>query len=210
MTHSFSNFLWLMIVPILSFTAQESSLSDYPPKAKTIKWAVQKSSTLQIQGSTNVNTFGCDIAGYNKMDTIYCSEENAVSKLVTLKGDLEIDISKFDCHNKMLTTDLRKTLKADEYPRFVIRFLSLERTPVIQNNKDFLRGWVEIELAGICRRFEVCYTFIQTGSSFIQLNGNRSFSFADFKLTPPKKLAGMIKVKDKFKVDFNLLLDPIE
>ncbi|MBC7887192.1 MAG: YceI family protein [Ferruginibacter sp.] len=175
-----------------------------------IKWAIQKTSTIRIQGSTNINSFGCDIAGYYQRDTIYCSEENGVNKLVTLNGDLKVDIAKFDCHNKMLTGDLRKTLKADEYPKLVIRFISLERTPVIRSNKDFLRGWVEIELAGIHRRFEVCYTFVKTGSSLIQLNGNRNFSFADFKLVPPKKFAGLIKVKDNFNVDFNLLLDPVE
>lgn len=174
------------------------------------KWTVQKSSTIRIQGSTNVNNFGCDITGYYQPDTIYCSEENAVSKPVTLNGDLQVDVLKFDCHNRMLTGDLRKTLKADEYPRLIIRFLSLERAPVINNNKDFLRGWVEVELAGSTQRFEVDYSFIKTGSSSIKLNGNRIFSFADFKLIPPKEFGGLIKVNDKFHVDFNLLLNTVQ
>lgn len=210
MTTPFSNFFWLLIIPILAFTGEFYAPNEYPSKKKLIKWAIQKTSTIRIKGSTNVNNFGCDITGYYQPDTIYCSEENTISKLVTLNGDLQVDVRKFDCHNKMLTGDLRKTLRADEYPTMLIRFLSLERAPIIHNDKDFLRGWVEIELAGSRRRFEVCYTFIKTGSSFIQLNGNRSFSFADFKLTPPKKFGGIIKVNDKFNVDFNLLLDPVE
>ena len=204
-----SNFLLLFIATTFAFTPGFYNPKD-TRKTKLIKWAVQKSSTIRIEGSTNVNKFGCDVIGYYRPDTISCSEENVVSKLVILNGDLQIDISKFDCHNRMLTGDLRKTLKAKEYPELVTRFLSLEHSPAIHNNKDVLRGWVEIELAGISRRFEVCYTFTRTESSLIQLNGNRSFSFADFKLTPPKKFAGLIKVKDKFNVDFNLLLDPVE
>ncbi|MEP7143035.1 MAG: hypothetical protein ABI707_09200 [Ferruginibacter sp.] len=188
----------------------EFSTSNDGHNKKTVKWAVQKTSTIRIDGSTNINDFGCDITGYYQPDTIVCSEENAVSKLVTLNGVLQIDISKFDCHNKMLTRDLRKTLKADEYPKLVIHFLSLERAPLIQNNKDFLRGWVEIELAGIHRRFEISYSFIKTGASLIQLHGNRCFKFVDFNLIPPKKFAGLIKVNDKFTVDFNLVLDPVE
>jgi hypothetical protein len=205
-----SNFFWSLAVIILSFTPEFSAPNDGLPKKKLIKWAVQKTSTIRIDGSTNINNFGCDITGYYQQDTIICSEENTTNKPVSLNGVLKIDILKFDCHNKMLTGDLRKTLKADEYPWLVIRFLSLERAPVIQNNKDFLKGWVEIELAGSRRTFEISYSFIKTGASFIQLNGNRSFSFADFNLTAPKKFAGLIRVKDKFNVDFNLSLNPVE
>lgn len=210
MNNNLLKFLWLLLIPLLAF--MQAPLHNNPgPHKKMIKWAVQKTSTLRIVGSSNVNSFGCDINGYYQPDTILCSEENPVSKLVTLKGELEIDILKFDCHNKMLTGDLRKTLRANEYPKFVIRFLSLERTPVINCSKDFLRGWVEIELAGITKRFEVNYSFIKTEEqSAIHLNGNRSFSFTDFKLSPPKKIGGIIKVKNKFNVDFNLLLNPVE
>jgi len=201
---------WLFIFPILAFTNGLSDSTNHASKKKMVRWAVQKTSTIRILGSTNINNFGCDITGYYQPDTIYCSEENTVSKMVTLNGSLQIDVLNFDCHNKMLTSDLRKTLRANEYPKLVIRFLSLERTPVIQNNKDALKGWVEIELAGITRRFEVCYSFVKSGESLIQLNGKRSFSFADFKLIPPKKFAGLVKVHDTFNVDFNLLLDPVE
>lgn len=205
-----SNFVWLLLITTFAFTPGSYTPKDSDHKTKLIKWAVQKSSTIRIAGSTNVNNFGCDITGYYQPDTIYCSEENVISKLVTLNGDLQVDILKFDCHNRMLTGDLRKTLRANEYPTLIIRFLSLERAPVIHDSKDFLRGWVEVELAGSTQRFEVDYSFIKARSSSIQLNGNRSFSFADFKLIPPKKFGGLIKVKDRFIVNFNLLLNPVE
>jgi hypothetical protein len=206
-----SNFLFLLTVSTLvAFTPRFYTPKDSYGKVKIVKWAVQKSSTIRIEGSTNINDFGCDITGYYQPDTIYCSEENAASKQVTLNGDLKVDILKFDCHSRMLTGDLRKTLKVDEYPTLFIRFLSLERAPVIENSKDFLRGSVEVELAGSTRRFEIDYSFIRTGTSSIQLRGQRNFSFADFKLVPPKKFGGLIKVNDKFNVDFNLLLNPVE
>ena len=184
-----------------------------PDKHKTveiIKWTIQKTSTISILGATNVNNFECGIKGYYQPDTIYCYEPNNINKMVTLKGDLRLNIFAFDCNKKMLTNDLRKTLKAVEYPTMIIRFLSLERSPVINNNKDFLKGLVEIELAGICRRFEINYSFLKTNTSCIQLNGGRTFTFADFKLIPPQKFAGLIKVKDLFAVNFQLILEPVK
>ncbi len=192
------------------FIIQPLASSPEPPyKACIIKWAIQKTSTLRIQGRSNINSFGCDIIGYYQTDTISCSDDSSSNKIVALKGCLKIDVLNFDCHNKLITCDLRKTLKADKYPTLVIRFLSLERFPDLQNNKDYLKGWVEINLAGICKRFQINYSFIPSGSSTIRLNGSREFYFSDFKLTPPKKLAGLIKIKDNFSVDFQLVLNPV-
>ncbi|GEO11565.1 YceI family protein [Segetibacter aerophilus] len=196
-----------MILLLPLFAIAESN--DKGMKKQPAKWAVQKSSTLRIQGLSNVNNFGCDITGYYQPDTLICFEENPLNKTVPLKGALEIDVFNFDCHNKRLTSDLRKTLKAKEYPKLVIRFLSLERNPVMRNSKDVLKGTVQVELAGSSKCFDIFYTFEKTETSFIKLNGNQNFSFADFKLSPPSKLAGLVKVKDRFVVDFNLLLQPV-
>jgi hypothetical protein len=46
----------------------------------------------------------------------------------------------FDRRSKMITDDLRKTLKAEEYPTLAIRFLSLERTPGLQARPSQCRG----------------------------------------------------------------------
>jgi hypothetical protein len=195
------------VTALFAFGAGPSSPSSN--KAKLVRWAVLNESTLTIAGKSNINTFGCDVVRYNKPDTILCSPEDPVSKLVTLRGSLEISINKFDCHNKILTNDLRKTLKADNYPTLTVKFLSLERSPMAQSAQDYFRGWVEIELAGTTRRFEINYTFQQNNSAYIQLNGKRTFSFSDFKLTAPRKLGGMIKVEDNFNVDFRLILSPV-
>ena len=117
-----------------------------------------------------------------------------------------MDILSFNCHSSMITKDLRKTLKADEYPMMTIRFISLQFMPRLQNKIELIKGWVEVQLAGVVKRFELSYSFLQTGSADIQLNGGRSFRFSDFKLSPPRKFAGLIKIKDDFDVHFQLTL----
>ena len=147
-------------------------------KKGTVQWAIQKTSTLRIAGKTNVAAFGCDINGYYQADTIaYLNDGNPGP--VSLTGALNIDVNNFDCHHKMLTNDLRKTLKAKEYPFLIIRFLTLQRLPALTDNRDVLNGTVEIQLAGVCRRFEICYKLEKSGA-VILLNGSRTFLFSDF------------------------------
>lgn len=181
-----------------------SPLAGTPPR-KPIKWMVEKTSSLNIAGRSNINEFACSIGGYYQPDTLSYTEDEA-GKAVRLNGCLEMDILRFDCHNRMITNDLRKTLKVEDHPKLVIRFLSLERTPSLQNATQNLKGWVEVELAGTRKAFQINYEFSKQSDNSYTLIGRRIFNFSDFKLEPPRKLAGAVKVKDEFAVDFNLKL----
>lgn len=203
-THILS--VWLLmsaVIPITGRTAQP----EMPPR-NPIKWAIEKTSTLKVAGKSNVNEFTCNIAGYYQPDTLsYTEDDNG--KAVRLNGCLEIDVFRFDCHNKMITQDLRKTLKAENYPTLIIRFVSLERTPSFQNITQKMKGWVEVELAGVRKTFQINYEFVRKSNDTYVLNGSRVFCFSDFNLAPPRKLAGAIKIKDEFSVDFSLRLLPL-
>lgn len=199
----------VLLITLLSISAAFSN----PPKGVSgkndvVKWAVQKTSTLRITGRTNIAGFGCDINGYYQADTILYSKSDNPNTIVPLKGALNIDINNFDCHNKMLTSDLRKTLRAKENPNLVIRFVALQRMPSFENAVDVVKGFVDVELAGVCKRFEINYRLEKKGS-VIYLNGMRTFSFSDFKLVPPHKLGGIVKVKDDFEVGFKLVLNEV-
>lgn len=193
----------------MNFTLLGGESPDKRTATPSIKWTVEKSSSLRVEGESNINKFRCDIDGYYQRDTIFCYANGQVNKPVQLRGSLKIDIFKFDCHNKLITNDLRKTLKAEDHPKLIIRFLSLERVPVFDGNTDIMKGLVDVELAGTSKTFEILYSFIKPGSSTIILNGGRTFNFSDFKLKPPSKVAGMIKIKNEFAVNFRLILNPV-
>ena len=178
------------------------------PGKRLVHWVVQQSSTLQITGKTNLASFGCAIKGYHQKDTITYLETLNTTGSVALKGSLHIPVNDFDCNNKGLTKDLRKTLKSVAHPDVVIDFISLERLPVFSTTVDKMNGSIGVTIAGVKKRFIVEYTIRRMNGS-IHLNGSRNFSFAEFNLVPPQKLAGMIKVKDMFLVDFRLVLQPV-
>jgi hypothetical protein len=200
--------LWLLIAANAFSGGTPSKTGTDALAPNPIRWAVEKTSTLKIAGKSNVNEFACSIAGYYQPDTISYIEDGA-GKAVRLNGSLEIDVLRFDCHSKIITADLRKTLKAEDYPKLVIRFLSLERTPSLQGASQSMKGWVEVELAGTRKAFQVAYEFSKGANNSYLLNGKRTFTFSDFKLVPPRKLGGAVKVRDEFAVDFNLRLLPL-
>jgi hypothetical protein len=170
--------------------------------AEQIKWVINEDSNLSVNGSTNINTFACVIAAYDQKDTITIKGRG--DHEIALSGSIGLRTQSFDCHNAMMTHDLRKTLKEKEFPMLHISFLSLSKLPELSAKPEAITGQVNIELAGTRKRYEVNYRVSVDGQKVIHLVGTRDVNFTDFNLVPPRKLGGMIKTNDKLSVVFNL------
>lgn len=167
------------------------------------RWVILKSSKLTIEGRSNINSFRCDIAEYLRSDTIYLFRDDQSTNPIPVRGGLSIEIKGFDCHQKYITNDLRKTLRADAQPNLRIDLLNIGR---YNGNADNIKGWVNISLAGVTKKTEIDYR-VRSGDPYtLQLDGARTLRFSDFGLKPPHKLAGLIKVEEELQVSFHLVL----
>lgn len=178
------------------------------PSREKVRWVVQKTSTLSIEGHTNVNRFSCSVNEYTEPDTITCLNTLSPNdpQGIPLRGILRIQIEDFDCHNRVMTGEFKKTLKYKQYPQLKVCFINLEKMPFAGNNTGTIKGNVDIELAGVIRRFEIDYAFCRTDASELKLIGTRCFRFTDFQMEPPRKMGGIIRVNDELNVQFILYL----
>jgi hypothetical protein len=166
----------------------------------TIKWVITSGCSLKVNGSTNINKFSCVIGNYNRPDTITTVSGN--NQPVKMTGNIQLEVGKFDCHNAIMTADLRKTLKSETHPRLMIFFISMNQYPA--PGKWGLKGSVLIVLAGVSKNFEVDYKLVSAEKDLITLEGTRQVLFSDFNLKPPRKLGGMIKTNNELNVVFTL------
>ena len=181
------------------------------PKEK-LSWIVQKSSSLSINGRTNINHFSCGVAQYGETDTITLQNDGCLGKSsgIPLNGVLHINIGDFDCRNRTMTGEFKKTLLYKQYPQLKIIFLNLERVPVFGSQSETLKGQVFIELAGVSKQFEMDYTSNREDAETVQLTGSRQLCFSDFGLQPPQKMGGLVRVSETLDVKFMLCLRRIE
>ena len=120
------------LFPLLTSLALLAGL----PAGDSIRWVVEKTSSLDISGRTNVSRFSCSLPTHAAPDTISFVQ---TGQAVTLRGVMRLSIADFDCHSRMMTGDLRKTLKADVYPDLILRFIDLERMPASGVDEDRVR-----------------------------------------------------------------------
>ena len=189
----------ILILLVLGFTG---------PDTNTAIWVVMPGSNIRVNGATNINSFACDVINYDFPDTLTCFRQVDKGQILPMSGKLQLDIEAFDCHNKMMTNDLRKTLQAKTYPKLIIRFISVNSFPDFKKPAR-ITGVVDITLSGVTKRFEIDYLFTIDTQQVLHLKGERNINFSDFHLTPPSKLGGIIKAKDQLGVEFVLNLKPL-
>jgi len=169
-------------------------------------WIIKSSSSLAVDGSTNINNFSCKIHSYNQTDTLYFSPKEKTLQQIKVNGRLKINVSDFDCKHNVMTRDLQKTLQAQKHPYMIVKFLNFADMPSAPQSNSMTTGDVEIELAGVKRSFQVKYAIHKANQHNIELIGTRSVNFSDFNLKPPSKLGGTIRVKNELQVAFKLQL----
>ncbi|RYF88897.1 MAG: YceI family protein [Chitinophagaceae bacterium] len=196
----------MLLLLASSFLSQAQARPE--ANAYKAKWVLVRGSSLKVAGSTNVNKFTCDIINYSTPDTILVHDYQPSKLFFPLRGTLHLDVTKFDCHNPMMTSDLCKTLRAKEFPKLRIQFLSFNNFPVSIAGKETVKGQVNISLAGASRVFMVNYVLYKEGT-VVHLIGKQQVRFSDFNLVPPRKLGGMIKTKEELEVEFHLTMKAI-
>jgi hypothetical protein len=166
---------------------------------------VLPASTLTINGTTNVNSFACAIRRYCGADTLVI-KESPNERPIILKGFVGLEATTFDCGMPPMTSDFNRTLRSDQFPIIGIDFKSFERIPDYTCEQDKFNAQVAISIAGVTNIFAMPCVIETNRGGQIFLKGERVFQFADFKLKPPQRMMGLIKVNEALQVKFNLAL----
>jgi hypothetical protein len=172
------------------------------------RWAVANNSSLNIEGRSNLSSFCCQVTRYLETDTMQYVKNETSRQFIFTNSCLSIDINNFDCHQRIITNDFRKTLKADQNRFLKIQFISLDAFDV--RNQQTVKGKVEILLAGQVKCTTIDFKTNATNTGLIQMNGTKTLLFSEFNLHPPKKMAGIIKIKEEIRVNFQLFFKPVE
>lgn len=169
------------------------------------RWVIDSNSRLVINGQTNVNRFTCKTDCYGNNDTLEYSVDTGSCTMVFSRNTILLPVNSFSCGSEMITNDFMEMLNLKKYPDMKIRFLSLDHFnhPVSTTRAA---GNVKITLAGITKTYNVIFSVSPTGKESFLLTGKQTVCFSDFNLIAPRKMMGLIQVKEDLEVEFFLKL----
>lgn len=144
-----------------------------------------------IEGATSIGDFSCTYE-LEQRDTVHTGNASAEDNSITYV----IPSDAFGCHNFLLTRDFKKTIRAKEFKDIKVEMCRLRKTG------HHYTCDLKLRLAGKEKIYENTSLRTKAGG----LAGTLVVQFSEFNLTPPKKLGGLVKVKEDIKISINLTL----
>jgi len=164
------------------------------------------SSSLRIDGTTNVNTFTCRYTGTLNTDKINIKIVPTDSTKRINGAHLKLKVEDFDCGKQKMNEDFHDLLKADKNP-----FIYLDVAELWQVRSD--SGGSEnryatktiFTIAGVTNNYKVDSGY-QAGIKSLKAYGQYELDITEFGLEPPKKFLGLVKVDQNVTIVFSLYL----
>jgi hypothetical protein len=197
---------WLVVVlGVLGMTAGPTASAQSQHKRLT----VHPKSQFWIQGKATTHAFTCQVEKVDGQARIPAAQDSipreANDEQTTVV--VNVPVRTFDCGNRVMTKDLKETLKMEKHPD--IRFELIDArvgTPV-----DTSEQWRPVEVlgaltvAGTKRVTNLSALGRAIDDNRFRIRGCHPLQMTHFNIEPPTKAFGLIKVKDRIEVQFDLL-----
>ena len=170
-------------------------------------------SQFWIQGKATTHTFTCEVNRVEGEATLPSSQEALSSAQGRSdRGEqqpevvVRVPVEAFDCGNSRMTADLKETLKMEEHPTIRLELVhATVRDPVPgQPNWRQVEVLGTLTIAGKKRLRRIHLTGRAFGDERFRIRGCHPVRMTYFGIEPPTKAFGLIKVKNRVEVQFDL------
>lgn len=206
-----ASFLTLGSSALRSSTPSDANLSPAIVDPERIRYVPLDSSRFVIEGRTNVHGFTCvaeRVDGFGHLPNDRSNRTNPYPIVPDVDVQLEVPVRALECGKSRMNRDLYQTLKADQYPhiRFTLSAVTVRDTPTVSEK----RGTYRLEVSGTLTiadstrhvRFDVVGHRPRPG--VVHGKGSTHLEMSSFGIDPPSALMGLIQVRDKITVRFDL------
>jgi hypothetical protein len=185
----------IAFVLVLLLCGAMTHAQDFQKKKITIL----PGSEVVVIGDSNIAAFQCDFDNsyLEKSQNISYSQDG--NEIKFKDAVLVLNNKGFDCGSKGINRDFHDLLQTEDHPRIL-----LDLNKVVLSSPQKGMATVGITIAGKERFYEVPVSI--KNAAIAEFKGNLHLNIRDYGLEAPKKLFGMIVVKDEIDINFNLFV----
>jgi hypothetical protein len=190
------NVIWVVLLAV-------QTLFNGPERSAPASTSAQQG-LVAVQGSSNVNEFRLD-ATVGSISVNACDYQSGSSgKAQQSRCFIKIPVKDFKTNNQMIYRDFLEMVKAKQHPDILIGidYTVLES---IQRDKKGCKTSVEVNLAGVSRMYEMSINYSGKSGAFTRLSGSETMKLTDFKLSPPQRIFGIVRVSNEIIVNFDFV-----
>jgi polyisoprenoid-binding protein YceI len=174
--------------------------------SSTEPYALKPESRLWVDGTSTVRDFTCKAPSLSV--TVEATDAAVPALLAGERAfrtvHLDVAADRMDCSNGTMNGHMLKALKAKEHPTISFQIGSYDLAQAADLTKAVLTGTLEI--GGAQKPLTLGVELRDAGDGALRVTGSYELNMRDYDLQPPSLMLGTIKVHDKVKVNFDLIL----
>jgi polyisoprenoid-binding protein YceI len=168
---------------------------------------MQPQSRLWVNGTSTVRSFECKATSFTaEIDGVAPGAAAAVlaGEKAVREVTVRVPAANLDCANGTMNEHMLKALKAKDNPTIEFRLTSYQTTKSADGVKGELTG--VLSLGGVEKTITLQGTATEAGDGQVRVAGVHELSMKEYGLKAPTLMLGTMKVGDRVKVGFDLVL----
>ncbi|MFO7998583.1 MAG: YceI family protein [Bacteroidales bacterium] len=171
-------------------------------------YEVRENSWIALSGTTNVNSFTCVSEGEIPRGSIVADVLPGSNAIYFSEAELELAVSSFDCHNRMMNKDLHESMGGKNHPSIHIELVEIRpHESVERGSEGKVRASLAITMNGKTKHTDLTVDFHQGNPFNMLISGSKELLMSDFGIDPPSPALGLVRVRDKVTIAFRLAVE---
>ena len=192
---------------IAALHAFAAALFVIPTATATEQLLVQPESRLWVEGTSTLKPFSCKVPEFNL--TVNANGTGSVSAVLAGQKavssvELTVPSAKIDCANGTMNEHMKKAIKADDNATIRFTLTGYDVAAGTKGTEGTVHG--KLALGGVEHPVDVTALATDAGNGALRIVGGYELALSAFDLKAPSLMFGSIKVGDKVKVKFDLVL----
>ena len=169
---------------------------------------IRPESRVWVTGASNIRRFTCharELAGAVDLRGVTTRGEVLAGDNALEAPSLTVTVSKLDCGIGIMNRHLHEALQGARRPTIEFRLArySVDLTAPV----PVARIAGVVTLAGVRRNIATTATVYADTSGWLHVSGSYDLRPTDFGVVPPRRFAGLLRVRDRATVHFDVALD---
>ena len=165
--------------------------------AAAVPLSFQSGSRVWVSGTSTVRSYRCESTQLSGSAQAAGTE---LSQVAQSSGEISIPVSSLDCRNGTMNGHMRNALKAAQNPTIRFRATSVAVTP-----QGAVRMTGPLTIAGQTREVTINGTAARENGR-LRVTGSKQITMTDFGVTPPRLMAGTMRVHPPVTIGFDVVL----
>ncbi|SHG36406.1 Polyisoprenoid-binding protein YceI [Fodinibius roseus] len=176
--------------------------------AQTTEYTIDKSSTMVINGTSNIKDWKAEVEEMNAKISLTPSllEQDSMASPVS-QFSLTIPVKEIESGKGGMNRKIYGALKEEDHPEIMFNLISAALADTVQSAELFtLKVEGNLSVAGTVNEVSFPVKGTRVGEDNYRFEGTYGINMKDYDVDPPSAIFGTIKSREEVEIKFNILL----